>query len=93
MARKYGMRSGYVEAINHVSGTVTVADGETTASVDFDEAMENPPAVVVTPAQDGANAYVPADGTETTGFTLELDAAAGENGEVFHYVAIDESRY
>jgi len=93
MARKYGFRSGYVEAINQVSGTVTVAEGETTATVSFDEAMENAPAVVVTPAQDGANAHVPAATTETTGFTVELDAEAGADGEVFHYVAIDDSRY
>ena len=85
MARKYGMRSGYVEAINHAAGTVEVDGGS--ASVDFDEAMENAPAVVLTPAQDATSAYVPAGTTTETGFTVE-----GDDG-VYHYVAVDESRY
>jgi len=92
MSRKYGMRSGYVEAINIRSGTVTIANGDTSASITFDEAMENAPAVNVTPAQAGSDdPHVPAATTEATGFTVEVGTDNGE--EVFHYTAIDESRY
>lgn len=79
------MRSGYVESINIRSGTVEVTGGST--SVSFEEAMENAPAVILTPTSAGQAGHVPAASTETTGFTAE-----GDNG-VYHYVAIDESRY
>jgi len=92
MARKYGMRSGYVESINVRSGTITIPSGSTSASLDFDEAMENAPAVNVTPAQAGSDdPHVPAASTSTTGFTVQVGTNNGE--EVFHYIAIDESRY
>lgn len=89
MARKYGMRSGYVEALNIRSGTVTVADGSTSATVSFDEAMENPPAVVVSPTADGEAPYV-ASVTET-GFTV--DGLTSSGADDVYYVASDESRY
>lgn len=88
MARKYGMRSGYVESINQVSGTVTVDTG-TSASVSFDEAMENPPAVVLTADTAGEDPYVSA--VTETGFTV--DGLTADAGVTVHYVAIDESRY
>lgn len=88
MARKYGMRSGYVESINQRSGTVTVDTG-TSDSVSFDEAMENPPAVVLTPDTSGETPYV-SEVTET-GFTV--DGLTEDAGVTVHYVAIDESRY
>lgn len=92
MSRKYGMRSGYGEFLNIRSGTVTVASGQTSASVSFEEAMENTPAVVITPAQSGSgDAYVPSANADASGFTVETGSDEGE--EVFHYVAIDESRY
>lgn len=92
MARKYGMKSGYVEALNIKSGTVTVASGDANASVTFDESMENAPAVQITPAQAGTgDAYVPAADTTASGFTVEGVTDADE--EVYHYIAIDESRY
>lgn len=92
MARKYGMRSGYVEAINIRSGTVTIPSGSTSATVSFDEAMENVPAVTLTPAQAGSDdPHVPADTTYETGFTATVGTDNGE--EVFHYIAVDESRY
>lgn len=89
MSRKYGMRSGYVEALNIRSGTVTVDDGSTSASVSFDEAMENTPAVVVTPTDSGETPYV-ASSTEN-GFTVDGLSSSGAND--VNYVAIDESRY
>jgi len=92
MSRKYGMRSGYVEAVNIESGTVTVASGSTSASVSFDDAMSNAPAVNITPAQAGSgDAHVPAGMTDSTGFTVETGSDEGE--EVFHYIAVDSSRY
>lgn len=89
MARKYGMRSGYVEALNMKSGTVTVADGSTSASVSFDEAMENVPAVVVSPTDSGETPYV-SSATEN-GFTVDGLSSTGAND--VYYVAHDESRY
>lgn len=91
MARKYGMRSGYVESINVRSGVVTVPDASSSASVSFDEAMENAPAVVVTPGSSGEEAFVDPATVDTTGFTVDGLTSAGSN-EV-HYIAIDESRY
>jgi len=91
MARKYGMRSGYVEAVNISSGIVTVAGGSTSASVTFDEAMSNAPAVVVTPTDSGESAYVDSATVDTTGFTVDGLTSTGAND--VYYVAIDESRY
>jgi len=91
MARKYGMRSGYVEAINIRSGVVTVADGSTSASVSFDEAMENSPAVVVTPTASDESPYVDNTTVDVNGFTVDGLTSSGE--DIVHYIAIDESRY
>ncbi len=85
MARKYGFRSGYVEAVNMQSGVVEVEGGE--ATVSFDEAMENAPAVALTPTEEAQEGYVPADSVTESGFTVEGDDGA------YHYVAMDDSRY
>mgnify|MGYP006276422581 CR=1 FL=1 len=91
MARKYGMKSGYVEAINIKEGTVTVADGSTSASVTFDEALENAPSVVVTPTAADESPFVDPATVDVNGFTVDGLNSAGSDD--VYYVAIDESRY
>lgn len=91
MSRKYGMSSGYVEALNHKSGTVTVADGSTSASVTFDEPMDNPPAVVATPTDSGESVFIDQSTVTADGFTVDGLTSTGAND--VYYVAIDESRY
>jgi len=91
MARKYGFKSGYVEAINMVEGTVTVADASTSATVTFDEAMENSPTVVVSPTESGESPFVDPATVSETGFTVDGLSSAGAND--VYYIAFDESRY
>jgi len=91
MANRYGFRSGYVEAVNISSGIVTVEDGSTNASVTFDDAMKNAPAVVVTPTDSGETAYVDDATVDSTGFTVDGLSSSGAND--VYYMAIDESRY
>ena len=91
MARKYGFKSGYVESVNMTEGTVTVADGSTSATVAFDEAMENPPSVVVTPTEEGESPFVDPATVSETGFTVDGLSEAGAND--VYYIAFDESRY
>lgn len=91
MSRRYGMRSGYVEAINFAEDLVTVADGSTSKTVTFDEAMENAPSVVVSTTEAGEEAYVDPSTVDETGFTVDGLTSAGEND--VYYIALDESRY
>lgn len=91
MSRRYGMRSGYVEAINFSEGTVTVPDGSTSTTVSFDEPMENAPSVVVTPTESGESPFVDPATVDETGFTVDGLSSSGAN-DVF-YIALDESRY
>mgnify|MGYP006928085294 CR=1 FL=1 len=91
MARKYGMRSGYVEAVNISSGTVTIPDGSSSASVTFEDSMKNAPAVNITPTASDESPYVDDATVDVNGFTVDGLTSAGE--DVVHYIAIDESRY
>lgn len=91
MARKYGFKSGYVEAINQEAEVVTVPDDSTSLSVTFDEAMENAPVVVVTATESGESPFVDPSTVSETGFTVDGLSDTGAND--VQYIAFDPSRY
>lgn len=86
---RFGWRSGSLKAQNVQAGTVSFADGEDTATVDFAYNMKEAPSVVVTPADD-ADVSVPVDTVTTDGFTVER---ADDTGDLTaHYVAVNDDR-
>lgn len=66
-----------MEFTNIQAGTVTVADGDTSASVTFDKTMRNVPSVVVTPQSAESGVYVTSK--SETGFTVDGLSSSGSN--------------
>lgn len=86
MARKFGWNSGYMEALNLQGGTISFTSGQTTASVTFDDAMDNSPAVVLTNSEDDLMFI---DTRSSTSFTAKRGSTGG--AVTVSWIAFDDN--